>query len=659
MQRTFDARFGLPATETDPNGLQTAWLYDDFGRRTRETRPDHMRTDWSYVECSSNCGQTRLNVTATEKTPNGSEIRSDNVYLDTYDRALFTRTQLMGGGYSRVERQFDDLGRLTRESAPCTEGACPSPLYWTEFSYDLIDRPTQISRPFTSLATQTTRITYAGLTTTITDPLGKDSVRIEDGRGRLARSTDDDGYSQTFAFDAFDNPVRVTDSAGRTLQQATFNVRGLRETATDADLGYWQYDYNALGEPTAHTDANNKRTDYTWDALGRPLTRKMPEGAGYITRSWTWGAHGDNTPTAKYVGRLKESKVSGTGVSTYRELHGYDSKGRHVQTEYFQGAAKLGTVNVGYATTTHGLVDSLTYPESTSQYRLKLKYEYSKGLLKRVKDYNAPTTVFWQATVMDAYGQILDETLGNGLTTIRGIEPRTGFLETLQSGPASNITARQNLEYTWDKAGNLTSRQDLNQSLTEAFQYDDLHRLTRVTRNAVETLGLAYDFNGNITSRSGVGSYTYDPIKLHAVRSISQTGGAGQSFTYDANGNMTYRNGAELLWFADNRLKRIRKNPASASNSSEFQYGPDGQRWYHKYNAGGTIYTHVTLGGIFEIVTRNAIDDFRHTIHANGVPVALYSRKTTGVNTLRYLLRDGRADPVVRAIWPLHLPDAR
>ena len=113
-----------------------------------------------------------------------------------------------------------------------------------------------------------------------------------------------------------------------------------------------------------------------------------------------------------------------------------------------------------------------------------------------------------------------------------------------------------------------------------------------------------------------------------------------QRFAYDANGNMTDHNGMELLWFADNRPKRIRNNPGSASNSSEFQYGPDGQRWYHKINITGTIYTHVNLGGIFEIVTKGAIDDFRHTIHANGVPIALYSRKSTGTNTLRYLLRD-------------------
>jgi RHS repeat-associated protein len=634
MQRAFDGRFGLPSTESDPNGLVTTFAYDGFGRQTSEARPDQMSTHWAYAACGANCGEY---VTATQKAKSGSVIRTDYVYFDDFDRLYLTRTELLGGGYSRVERQYDAEGRVSGESAPCVEGACPSQPYWTTYSYDLIARPTQISRPFTPISTQTTTIAYAGLKATITDPLGKLSIRTEDGRGRLARSADDDGYFQTFDYDAFGNPVRVTDSAGRVLQSASFNVRGLRESASDADLGPWQYAYNAFGEPVSQTDANGNITTYTWDSLGRPLTRVMPEGTGSITRSWIWGTSADNTPGGKYVGRLKESQVSGTGVTTYRELHSYDSKARPVQTEYFQGTSSIGVVNLTYVAST-GLVDSLTYPESTAQYRLKLKYEYDRGLLKRVKDFNAPTTVFWEATTMDAYGQVIDETLGGVLKTIRGVEPRTGYLTSIMSGPLADPSARKDLEYVWDVAGNLKSRADLNRSLSEAFTYDDLHRLTRVTRNSVNTLTLSYAPNGNILSKSDVGTYTYHPTKLHAVTSI--TGSTNQTFSYDANGNMTGRNGGQLLWFADSRAKRVRMSPGSAANSSEFQYGPDGQRWYHKINFAGAIYTHVNLGGIFEIVAKGAIDDFRHIIHANGVPVALYSRKSTGSNTLRYLLRD-------------------
>ena len=66
-QHTFDARFGAPATKTDPNGLRTTWAHDGFGRRVTEIRPDQTRTDWTYTECESGCGQSRLIVTATQK----------------------------------------------------------------------------------------------------------------------------------------------------------------------------------------------------------------------------------------------------------------------------------------------------------------------------------------------------------------------------------------------------------------------------------------------------------------------------------------------------------------------------------------------------------------------------------------------------------------
>ena len=127
---------------------------------------------------------------------------------------------------------------------------------------------------------------------------------------------------------------------------------------------------------------------------------------------------------------------------------------------------------------------------------------------------------------------------------------------------------------------------------------------------------------------------------------------------------MTSRAGTELTWFASNLPKRIRTTPGSAANSSEFQYTADGRRWRHKYNSGGTTYTHVSIGGLLEKVTQGSTIDYRHAIHANGQVVALYSRKSTGTNTTRYLLRDhlGSVDvvssssgaPVLRESFDAH-----
>jgi RHS repeat-associated protein len=91
------------------------------------------------------------------------------------------------------------------------------------------------------------------------------------------------------------------------------------------------------------------------------------------------------------------------------------------------------------------------------------------------------------------------------IQTIRGYDQVTGRIDFIQSGTGGSSTL-QNLNYQWDTAGSLTERQDVNQSLTEHFYYDDLHRLDYSTRNGVTNLDLAYNQYGNITSKTGVGT---------------------------------------------------------------------------------------------------------------------------------------------------------
>ncbi len=75
----------------------------------------------------------------------------------------------------------------------------------------------------------------------------------------------------------------------------------------------------------------------------------------------------------------------------------------------------------------------------------------------------------------------------------------------------------QNLSYVWDTAGNLSNRQDLLQSITETFSYDALDRLTLASGPAGQSTAIGYDAIGNITSKTGVGNYTYHATRKHAV----------------------------------------------------------------------------------------------------------------------------------------------
>jgi RHS repeat-associated protein len=211
-------------------------------------------------------------------------------------------------------------------------------------------------------------------------------------------------------------------------------------------------------------------------------------------------------------------------------------------------------------------------------------------------------------------------------------------VDSITTGPAGGSSI-QNLSYSWDKAGNLSQRQDLRQSLTEVFYYDNLHRLDYSTLNGGTNLDLSYDALGNITWKSDVGSYTYHASKKHAV-----TAAGSYSFAYDANGNVSTRNGLSISSYSFNLPNTL---SASGNNSSQFFYAPDRSRWKQVASFGGANETTIYIGGLIEKVT-GSITSWRHLIAGGAGPVAVYTRKSTGVNELHYLTKDhlGSVDSV-------------
>jgi len=507
------ATTGLPKSQTDPNGLQVSWQYDSMGRRTRETRPDGTKTTWAYVDCAG-CAISngRTLVTETQLDVNETVISDRRFYADNFDRQLAVSERSLSGAYTRIERKYDALGRVSQTGAPCWWAACTQS--WTGIAYDSINRTVSISRPLSDSnpTLQTTYIYYEGLTTRRVDALGKQTTHIVNAIGALARSADHAGYYQQFDYDAFGNAVRIFDSLGYTLVSNVFNVRGMRTEHTDLAAGTLAFIPNALGEVISQTDAKGQTATFEYDLLGRLKKRIEPEG----TSEWIWGT----SSAAKNIGQL--SAMTGPG---YSESYLYDALGRMQTTTIVSDA----TYHVDYAYNPSGMLHTLTYPTNTSGYRLQLLYEYQNGQLLSVKDANAPSTAFWTAGATDARGNIIAESLGNGIQTIRGYDSVTGLLDYLDSGSG----AIQDLSYTWDAVGNLTERREERQGLTEGFQYDDLHRLTATT--GPDPIDLDYDPRGNLVSKSGNTnnvhsgvSHTVTYTSFNLPNSISRPGGGRQ-----------------------------------------------------------------------------------------------------------------------------------
>jgi hypothetical protein len=99
-----------------------------------------------------------------------------------------------------------------------------------------------------------------------------------------------------------------------------------------------------------------------YDGLSRMTSRTKAEG----TSTWTYGVLADNSSNNRYIGRLKS--LAGPG---YSEARVYDGVGRPATRSITSDTTYQ--TDFSYKATT-GLMDTITYPTSTSSYRLKLQY---------------------------------------------------------------------------------------------------------------------------------------------------------------------------------------------------------------------------------------------------------------------------------------------
>jgi RHS repeat-associated protein len=197
---------------------------------------------------------------------------------------------------------------------------------------------------------------------------------------------------------------------------------------------------------------------------------------------------------------------------------------------------------------------------------------------------------------------LTNETAGNGLVTSTTYNANNGLIQTIQAG-ASNAVA--NFSYYFNTQGDLTSRVDATQGLTEAFCYDFLHRLRVYGTTAVDCQAMTgqktmtYDALGNITSKSDTGSYSYPAAGNalpHAVAAImpAGTGTLNTSYSYDANGGIVAGGGRSVTWTAANMVAQITAGTSSVS----FAYGPDHKRIRQATSTQTTYY----LGGVEKVV---------------------------------------------------------
>jgi RHS repeat-associated protein len=618
--RSYNYNLGMISGETDPNGLVTSWLYDGYARKTRHDRPDGTYSVWVHYACDSSngyCGVSdlRYEVIGTEYGVGGSVIRSEYLFYDGFNRLRYDEQQNLSGGLTYHVQGYDSFGRKLYEHVPVSTGAW----HYQHFTHDLTGRLTvsALYRAGGVLDRQSVA-SYQGRAVVSTDPNGNSRTHYYDVRGKLRRLVDPSpGGTTHYNYDHFGNLLSAVDPIGAG-SSSTYNLRGFKTTYYDTDAGSWSFVTNSLGELVSQTDAKSQTITLVHDALGRLTARTEPEG----TSNWTWGT----SAAARNIGKLQS--MSGPG---YSESYSFDSVSRLSSTTVV--ADTTYQIEFAYQAIT-GLLDNVTYPTSTSGYRLRAQYLYQYGILSQVRDYNAPATVWWQLHAQDARGNPIDEQLGNGVHIISSHDELTGHPNWRTSGVNSLFDDHQRLTYQWDLNENLVERVDQLQSgagcvvsgLCEKFAYDALDRIDSSTLNGATNLDVTFDAAGNITNKSDVGTYTYHPVKRHAVATTSN----GWTFDYDANGNMLTGRGQTITWTSFNK-------PSAVTNGgiySQFAYTPDRRYWRQVAQYSNGPETTIYIGGLLEKVTGSTSTEYRHMIGAGSATIVV--TRSTGVNNNTY-----------------------
>jgi RHS repeat-associated protein len=620
---------GVVVQTVDANGVATKKSYDGFGRPRRIELPTGAFADTHYLVAGST-----TSVITTNTWGHVSTTRFDEA-----GRMLDDRLSGALEKDSIVEVSYD--GRHPDRPHQVTQrhfvGAAATA--FDTFTYDALGRP--LSRQHADKTTAHT--TYDGLVTHAFDEAGDESILTYDVLGRLVESAQVKGYDAPtggkphphlvtthFLYTPMGELLQALDGAGNSSARV-YDARGRVIATSDPDTGYRTVRYDAFGSVLQTTDGAGSKSSFANDVLGRMVGSETKDG--FRCYEYDTAPHG--------IGRLAASVATGDDVRT--EL-AYDTLGRPIEQTWTIGGERF---SIGARYGTSGRIDALIYP-SVGGSRPEATFTYDPRGLSLATFFSGELT--WQADVRDASLAVTQETIGNGLTTIREFDPVTNRLKSLQTGVAGATGLHDKVQswtFGYSPDGNVVTRTDAAAGYMERFAYDGLDELTEWESAPLDpgakpeaksiSVRFAYDDLGNLLTRSqgaavesfGIGEGGRGP---HTLTSVSSMPG---SFAYDGNGNQTASPTRPSVTYTAFNLPR---ELSTAAHTLHFTYDAANRR-VRKQDDSGAITTTV---GPYE--RRVDASGTTHVFHVPGGAVAVW-REHEGIveKTKRFLHSDGQS----------------
>jgi RHS repeat-associated protein len=650
----FDPASGQKLVETDVNEQVRKWRYDELGLLTESHAIDGTVTVvHTKRRKSSLVGADFWQTEITTETPGYGAQREEldsvgrvvqrarrgpNVPMRGADGAL-----LAPQSWIVQDQRYNRLGQLVYRSMSHLEDD-PSAVFGTTYWYDRAGRLVDVKAPNGATAHNSFGAFPGGTTVLETTTQAPDAVlppktkKVLDAEGRVTEVHDAVGGVVRYGYGPFGRLATVT-GVDLTSTGIDHDPYGRVVHLHDPDKGDSSSEYDGFDELVQTTDALARTTSYKMDELGRVYERANADG---FTR-YTY----DKRPHGKgLLGRVEEV-IQGISRDFY-----FDSFSRLTSMELSQGGGTI-VAKAERGFDSFGRVSELRYPTQPGLEGFSVFYEYddTSGELVAVTDRDDQD--YWRLLAVDGQGHAVQEQYGAQTSRGRSFDPATGALLSIRTTSGSKTL--QDWAYAHDKRGNPIARYDLRQEdaskTSEFFHFDALDRLTCSSFAAcrpgdISCYGSAppspgscdqsvtYDPNGNITSKSDIGGYTYDPAHPHAVQSI--TGAGAATYGYDAVGNQTERPG--VIGTISYNSFDLPTAYTTALGATSLTYDDAGQRIRKVDPEQETLY----FGAIYErITTANGVEDRYVLSNAEGV-FAVASRSALEQKTpeVRYVFTD-------------------
>ena len=304
--------------------------------------------------------------------------------------------------------------------------------------------------------------------------------------------------------------------------------------------------------------------------MGR-LTSTVIDG---VSTTYTYGTSGSS------FARLTKEQTGNNSIS-----YTYDDYGRiDVENRQVDGTEALAFT---YSYNNKVQLSTITYP---GDFTVSHFYDAYGNLNHVTKGTPESQTDVWM--LLSNTGTITSSMLGSEHVIATKTLNSQGLLTNQNVSNTYTNTVFHNMDYVFDGAtGNLTSRTGMIPQM-ESFTYDHADRLTEVREGNSTAMSMGYHLNGNITSKTGLGSYSYGG-KPHAISTVDNTSGL-------VSGNLQ-----NIAYTAFNKVSSISETVGSDNYLLNITYGPDRQRWKSVLKKNNIVTRTTVYAGDYEKITEN------------------------------------------------------